>query len=158
MHTPSFSGNGKNSNPWTHYNERGGEERGREKERGRGGGEREGVLSHVSAHGHLSIIIILLTLFTQHACARGKVIDRVVVVTQKSPNLEIWALERVVSTINMSNLAKNWLQYAQNQGARPTSVTNSVLVGYRSHAHQWCPRCIMHVLSALMQDWPCRCR
>ena len=47
--------------------------------------------------------------------------------TQKSPNLAVQAPERVVSSTNMSNLAKNWLQFAQNRVARPTSVTNSAL-------------------------------
>ena len=52
---------------------------------------------------------------------RGKVISRVVVVVvvvvvvdTKLPNLEMYAPERVVSIMNMSNLARNWLQYVQN--------------------------------------------
>ena len=61
---------------------------------------------------------------------RGKVIGRVVVVVvvvdTKSLNLEMYAPERVVSTTNMSNVAKNRLQYAQNRVARPARVTNRV--------------------------------
>ena len=62
---------------------------------------------------------------------RGKVIGRVVVVVvvvvdTKSLNLDMYAPERVVSTTNMSNLAKNRLQYAQNRVARTARVTNRV--------------------------------
>ena len=58
-------------------------------------------------------------LITLHACARGKVIGRVVVVVvfvifihKKSPDLGIWASQRLESTTNMSRLAKNWPQDA----------------------------------------------
>ena len=46
--------------------------------------------------------------------------------TQKLPNLEMYAPERVVSTMNMSNLARNWLQYVQIRVAWPARVTNRV--------------------------------
>ena len=46
---------------------------------------------------------------------RGKVIGCVVVVVDtKIAKSGVYAPERVVSTTNMSNLAKNRLQYAQN--------------------------------------------
>ena len=66
-------------------------------------------------------------IITLCACARGKVISLVVVVVVVVVDTKIAKSERVVSTTNMSNLAKNWLQFAQNRVAWPTSVTNSVL-------------------------------
>ena len=68
----------------------------------------------VNIHTHACIII-------PHACARGKVIGRVIVIVvvvvvvhKKLPDLEIYAPERFVSTTNLLNLVINWLQYAQN--------------------------------------------
>ena len=49
------------------------------------------------------------------ACTRGKVIGSVVVVVvvdTKSFDLEIWATERVINTINLSISARNWPWYA----------------------------------------------
>ena len=51
-------------------------------------------------------------LITLHACARGKVVVFVIVVHKKSPDLGIWASQRLESTTNMSRLAKNWPQNA----------------------------------------------
>ena len=77
------------------------------------------------------MIVFLVQLLTYYPARMrtGKVIGYVVVVvvdTKKSPNLGIYAPERVVSTTNMSNLAKNWLQYAQNRVVRSARVTNRV--------------------------------
>ena len=54
---------------------------------------------------------VVLLIFTR-ACIRGKVISHVVIVMDtKLPNLEIQAPGQVVSTTNMLNLVKSWLQY-----------------------------------------------
>ena len=83
------------------------------------------VLCMKGAAMHRNIII------TPHACAGVKwsVVSSLSLLsswTQKSPNLEMYAPERVVSTTNMLNLARNWLQYVQNQVARPARVINRV--------------------------------
>ena len=60
-----------------------------------------------------------MNIITLCACARGKVIGRVVVVVvvivvvhKKLPDLGIWAPQRLESTTNLSKLAKNWPQDA----------------------------------------------
>ena len=68
----------------------------------------------------------------------GRVVVVVVIVDTKSLNLEMYVPERVVSTTNMSNLAKNRLQYAQNRVAWPASYKSCILVGHCSHADYAC--------------------
>ena len=95
------------------------------------------------------------TISTPCACVRGKVIGLVVaVVDTKLPNLAVQALEQVVSTTNMLNLAKNWLQFAQNRVAQPTSVTNSVLqlaivATPIDYAHYTCKLCMYLLLMCM---------
>ena len=86
---------------------------------------------HVHVHVYRRDIHVYCRADIIIACARGKVISSVVVVVvvvvvdTKSPDLNIEAPERLVSMTNVSNVAKNWLQCAQNRVARPTSVINS---------------------------------
>ena len=63
----------------------------------------------------------------------------------------------LVSTMNPSNLAKNWSLYSSNWVAWPTSITNSVflLVINCSHAFWICTLYIYaDVLSAQAYNWP----
>ena len=60
-----------------------------------------------------------------------------VVIYRKHKNCQIWRSghpERLVSTMNQSNLAKNWLQYASNRRTVSTSITNSAFL-FSAHAH-----------------------
>ena len=59
-----------------------------------------------------------------------------VVSTKKSPDLEIKASERLVSTAYPSILSKNWLHYASNCLVRPMNVANT---SFRGHAYQHYP-------------------
>ena len=77
-------------------------------------------------------------------CSRYTHLSRPLPLSAKGAGHE--TTERLVSTMNMSDLAKNWLQYAQNRVAWPTQVSQIVhfIVGHCSHAHRECPLCIMH--------------
>jgi hypothetical protein len=68
-------------------------------------------------------------LVTPCTCVRGTVISSVCLVvhlsTQKSPDLNIYTFERLISITNLSKLSKNWLHYTSNHLARPTSIANA---------------------------------
>ena len=86
-------------------------------------------------------------IFSPRTCTRGKAIGFVCHLSvclsspQKSPDLEIQASERPVSTTNLSKWAKNWLQYASNPLAQPTSVANSVFMLAAPIGHTYCWPC-----------------
>jgi hypothetical protein len=70
---------------------------------------------------------------TPHACAKDKAIGSVcpfvcLSVSTKSPNLDIYASERLVSTTNSSKSLKKPLHYASNRLVRPTSIANTAFL------------------------------
>ena len=76
------------------------------------------------------------------ACARGKVMW-----TQKSPNLEKWALDRLLYATKQSKVKKNYLMFASNRLRRPTSTTNRALSLATPIEHTY--QCPMYVLVPL---------
>ena len=94
---------------------------------------------------YLHIILLIFQLFqhyiiTPRACARDKVISHVViVVSTKSPYLEVKAPKQLVSTVNQSHLAKNGLQCASIEGYSPQVSQIVPFASLRSHAYRQCP-------------------
>ena len=71
-------------------------------------------------------------IITPHACARIKVVDSVVIVVIMDT--------KITKSEDLSNLAKNRLQFAYNRVAQPTSITNSafmlaIIATLIGHAH-----------------------
>ena len=74
----------------------------------------------------------LVVIITPHACTRrkayGSACPFICLSAQISPDLETQASEPLVSTTNQWKSSKNWLHYALNHLARPTSIANTVFI------------------------------
>ena len=79
-----------------------------------------------------------------------------VIVTTKSPDLNIQASEQLVSITNQSKSVKNWLECASNHLAQSTSITNSIFIILLAivatpidHTHQYCRPCAFYSCAQL---------